>query len=119
MSILNNFTTRKVPVAAVQPTKKPKLDFLPFPIKNTGRLHSADPTEMLNLDLIDKGARETRSSVMRPSADYALARIRKIKMVATRTTPCISVADAPSASPWQYSMRGRDTDTKRRTMFNT
>jgi hypothetical protein len=95
MSILNNFTTREAPVAAVQPTKKPKLDFLPFPIKNTGRLHSADPTEMLNLDLIDKGARETRSSVMRPSADYALARIRKINMVATRTTPCISVADDP------------------------
>jgi AraC-like DNA-binding protein len=82
-------------VAAVQPTKEPKLDLLPFPLKNTGRLHSENPTEMLSLDLIGKGLRENRSSVIRPSADYALARIGEIEMVATRTTPCISIADDP------------------------
>jgi AraC-like DNA-binding protein len=82
-------------VASVEQGKELKLDFLPFPLKNTGRLHSADPTEMLNLDLIGKGQSKNKSSVRRPSADIALARIGDIKMVATRTTPCISVADDP------------------------
>jgi AraC-like DNA-binding protein len=80
-------------VGAVQQEQGANLDFLPFPLRNTGRLHSADPTEMLNLDLIGKGHRANQSSVIRPSADFALARIGEIEMVATRTTPCISVAE--------------------------
>jgi AraC-like DNA-binding protein len=80
-------------VATVQQESGANLDFLRFPLKNVGRLHSADPTEMLNLDLIGKGPSENRSSVARPSADFALASIGDIKMVATRTTPCVSVAE--------------------------
>jgi hypothetical protein len=66
-------------VAAVQRKRKANLNFLPFPLKNTGRLQLADPTEMLNLDLIDKGPSENRSSATRPSADFALASIGKYR----------------------------------------
>lgn len=48
---------------------------------------------MLNLDLICKGHSQNKPSVTRPSSDFALATIGDIKMVATRTTPCISVAE--------------------------
>lgn len=77
---------------ALQTNKAQRLDSLPFPLKNAGRLRSADPTEMLNLDLIGKGHRQNKSSVLRPNSDFALARLGDIKMVATRTTPCVSVA---------------------------
>ena len=76
-----------------QQRKRTRLDTLPFPLNNAGSLVSADPTDMLNLDLIGKGHSANQSSVIRPSADFALARIGEIEMVATRTTPCLSVAE--------------------------
>ena len=48
---------------------------------------------MLNLDLIGKGRSANNTSVIQPSADYALAKIGEIKIVATRTTPCTSIAE--------------------------
>ncbi len=70
-----------------------RLNALPFPLKNAGNFRSADPTDMLNLDLIGKGRSANNSSVIQPSADYTLAKIGEIKIVATRTTPCTSVAE--------------------------
>ena len=69
-----------------------RLNTLPFPLKNAGNFSSADPTDMLNLDLIGKGRSANNSSVIQPSADYALAKIGEVNIVATRTTPCTSIA---------------------------
>ena len=71
------------------------LDFLPFPLKNAGTLQSADPAEMLRLELIGKGHSANQSSVLRPSSDFAIATVGSINLVATRTTPCVSVAEDP------------------------
>lgn len=70
-----------------------RLESLPFPFKNSAKLRSADPKEMLNLDLIGKGFNGNNSRVTRPSSNYALRSIGQVKMIASRTTPCISVAE--------------------------
>ena len=48
---------------------------------------------MLNSDLIGKGISGNNSRVIRPSSDFALGSIGQVKMLATRTTPCISIAE--------------------------
>ena len=69
------------------------VDLLPFPLKNAGRLKSSDPTDLLSLDLIGAGSGRNKPGVTRPSADFALGNIGEINMVATRMTPCTSVAE--------------------------
>jgi AraC-like DNA-binding protein len=72
-----------------------KINILPFPLRNAGKVRSADPTEMLKSEPIGRGLNANNASVTRPAADYAVGSIGRIKMVATRTTPCISIADDP------------------------
>ena len=73
----------------------PKISLLPFPLRNAGKTRSADPTEMLKLDPIGRSRNANHASVARPAADYAVGSIGQIKMIATRTTPCISIAEDP------------------------
>lgn len=72
-----------------------KLDVLPFPFRNAGIVQSTDPAEMLRLKLIGKGHSANQSSVLRPSSDFAIVTVGSINLVATRTTPCVSVAEDP------------------------
>ena len=70
-----------------------RLASLPFPLKNVAQVQSADPTEMLNSDLIGKGGSNNKTSVIRPSSEFALGSVGQVRMLATRTTPCISIAE--------------------------
>ena len=70
-----------------------RLASLPFPLKNVTQVQSADPTEMLDSDLIGKGRSNNKTSVIRPSSEFALGSVGQIRMLATRTTPCISIAE--------------------------
>lgn len=80
-------------MAILRNERDERLASLPFPLRHATKVQSADPTEMLNSDLIGNGFRGNNSSVMRPSSDFAHGTIGQIRMLATRTTPCTSIAE--------------------------
>jgi AraC-like DNA-binding protein len=85
-----------------------KFASLPFPLGSTGSIQSLDPTTLFSegKDFFGSGVHSSKKGSVRPQADARVIQVGKLKLLATRTTPCISIEEGAGFSTLSMSYAG-------------
>jgi hypothetical protein len=81
---------------------------LPFPLGSPGTFQSLDPTTLFNQgkDFFGSGFHSSKKEGIRPQADASAIQVGEVKLLATRTTPCISIEEGVGFSTLSMSYAG-------------
>ncbi len=86
---------------------KERLLSLPFPLRHSRNIYSLDPTSLFTegKDFFGDGSHKNKKGVS-PHADVSIVDIGALRVLATRTTPCISTEQGEGFSTFSMSYAG-------------
>jgi AraC-like DNA-binding protein len=81
---------------------------LPFPLTSPGQIQSLDPTTLFSegKEFFGGGVHSSKTGGIRPQADASVIQVGDLKLLATRTTPCLSTEEGTGFSTLSMSYAG-------------
>lgn len=83
-----------------------RLSRLPFPLRCRTTVRSLAPAQALQSDVFGKGGHHSQSSILQPCADLASFRIGRVRAIALRSTPVVTMEQGEGYSTLAMQFAG-------------